>query len=155
MSDQELFAFPKKKTEKKPRKPMKRSLIVPKPVKYQKASISEEMLQNYIDEECLKRGFDSNHTPQCLYEFLASPSYTIDDEIKSFLKAHFFGRPDNEIRKNIDGTPYQLCYYVELKTDSPQSKLNANQKRFLKGKNFDVLRDHKSIIESLLKFEKY
>jgi len=144
------LAFPRKIKEKKKPSPLKA-----KPKKYKKASVSEEMLQNFAEEECVKLNLDFDHAPQELYHWLASPSDYCPEEVKSYLRRFYFGRNDLDITREIEGTPYYLGYRVELKTDSPQSKLRSTQKRYLKGKNFDVLRFKEEIKESLENFSKF
>ena len=144
------LAFPRKLKEKKAP-----STLKSKPKKYQKATISEEMLQNFAEETCVKLGLDYDHTPNELYEWLSSGIDYCPIEAKSYLKRFFFGRPDLDITKELEGTPYYLGYRVEIKTDSPQSKLRSTQKRYLKGKNFDVLRFKEEIQESFKKFSKF
>ena len=136
------LAFPRKAKGKKEPKPLRS-----KPTNYQKASVSEEMLQNFAEEEATRYALDCHHIPQELYQFLASSSLTLTKELKEFLCAFMYGRPDIELKKRIDGTPYNLSLYLELKTDSPQSKLRATQKRFLRGLNFETPRNKEEIKE--------
>jgi hypothetical protein len=131
----EGLAFPRKIKEKKAPSPLRS-----KPKKYQKASVSEEHLQNYAEEMCVRLGLDYDHTPSELYEWLSSGSEYCPPEALSYLKRYFIGRPDLVIEKNLEDTDYILTYKVELKTDSPQSKLRSTQRHYNKGKNFDVLR---------------
>lgn len=141
------LAFPRKAKGKKEPKPLRA-----KPTKYQKASVSEEMLQNFAEEEATRYALDCHHIPQEIYHFLASPSLTLTKELKEFLQAFMYGRPDIELKKRIDGTPYNLSLYLELKTDSPQSKLRATQKRFLRGLNFETPRSKQEIKEIFYNF---
>lgn len=150
--DDPALMFPRKRKPEKNRAPMQRSRIKAKPQKYQKGSIPEEQLQNFADEEAVRLGLDSNHVPQSIYSFLISDSLVIDEEIKSFLKKHFFGRPDCELRKNIEGTDFQLVFQAELKTDSKQAKLTARQREYLRGTNFGVLRSKTDIKEKFKEF---
>ena len=143
------LAFPRKEKTKKAPKPLRA-----KPKQYVKASVSEEMLQNFADEEATRYALDCHHIPQELYQFLASPSLTLSKELKEFLKSYMYGRPDIELKKRLDGMPYNLSLYVELKTDSPQSKLRSTQKRFLKGLNFEVPRSKAEISELFKEFSK-
>ena len=146
----EGLAFPRMVKDKKAPSPLKS-----KPKKYQKATISEELLQNFAEEQCVKLGLDYDHTPQELYHWLASPSEVCPIEAKSYLKRFFIGRPDLVIEKNLEGTDYILTYKVELKTDSPQSKLRSTQRHYNKGKNHDVLRFKEEIKESIKDFAEF
>tara|TARA_R110001599_G_scaffold2627_6_gene14247 strand:- start:12921 stop:13442 length:522 start_codon:yes stop_codon:yes gene_type:complete len=146
----EGLAFPRKLKEKKTPSPLRS-----KPKKYQKATISEEHLQNHAEETCIKLGLDYDHTPQELYHWLASPSDVCPIEAKSYLKRFFIGRPDLVMEKNLEGTDYILTYKVELKTDSPQSKLRSTQRHYNKGKNHDVLRFKEEIKESIKHFSEF
>jgi hypothetical protein len=145
------LAFPRK--EKKKKAP---SYLKAKPKKYQKASVSEEMLQNYAEESCVKYNLDYNHTPSIVYEFLASSSMTMTPEIKSYLIELLVGRPDLVIEKRLEGTDFTLSLNLELKTDSPQSKLRTTQKRYLRTRNHVIARDKEEInapIKELSEFE--
>jgi hypothetical protein len=44
---------------------------------------------------------------------------------------------------------------MELKTDSPQSKLRGTQKRYLRGKNFLIPRSKEEIKEALKEFNDF
>ena len=144
------LAFPRKLKEKKAPSPLRS-----KPKKYVKASVAEEMLQNYAEEACLKHGLDYEHIPQDLYHFLGSQGLTINEEIKSFLIKHFVGMPDLMIEKKLEGSDYMIKLNLELKTDSPQSKLRTTQKRYLKGKNFLVARSKEEIQEAIQELKEY
>lgn len=146
----EGLAFPRKIKEKKAPTPLRS-----KPKKYQKASISEEMLQNYAEETCLQYALEYDHAPQELYHWLSSPSDYCPEEVKSYLKKYFFGRPDLVIKKRLDDCDYNLVLEMELKTDSPQSKLRSTQKRYLRGKNFLVPRSKEEIKEALKEFNDF
>jgi len=146
----EGLAFPRKIKEKKAPSPLRS-----KPKKYKKASVSEEMLQNYAEEECTRFALDFDHAPQELYQWLSSPSDYCPEEAKSYLKNYFFGRPDLVIKKRIDGCDYNLVLEMELKTDSPQSKLRSTQKRYLRGKNFLVPRSKEEIKEAIADFQDF
>jgi hypothetical protein len=146
----EGLAFPRKIKEKKVPSPLRS-----KPKKYQKASISEEMLQNYAEEECTRFALDFNHAPQELYHWLSSPSDYCPEEAKSYLKRYFFGRPDLVIKKRVDGSDYNIVLEMELKTDSPQSKLRGTQKRYLRGKNFLVPRSKEEIQKAIKEFNEF
>ena len=50
---------------------------------------------------------------------------------------------------------YNLVLEMELKTDSPQSKLRSTQKRYLKGKNFLVPRSKEEIKEAIEDFQDF
>tara|TARA_R110000868_G_scaffold112527_2_gene302992 strand:- start:19549 stop:20109 length:561 start_codon:yes stop_codon:yes gene_type:complete len=138
------LAFPRK--EKKKKEP---SYLKAKPKKYQKASVSEEMLQNYAEEACIKHNLDYDHTPSIVYEFLASSSMTLTPDIKSYLMELLVGRPDLVIEKRLEGTDYTLLLNLELKTDSPQSKLGTNQKRYLRIRNHAIARNKLEINEAI------
>jgi len=146
----EGLAFPRMVKDKKAP-----STLKSKPKKYQKASVSEEMLQNYAEEMCTRFALDYDHAPQELYQWLSSQSDYCPEEAKSYLKNYFFGRPDLVIKKRIDGCDYNLVLEMELKTDSPQSKLRSTQKRYLKGKNFLVPRSKEEIKEAIEDFQDF
>lgn len=146
----EGLAFPREIKEKKAPSPLRS-----KPKKYQKATISEEMLQNFAEEECLKYALDFDHAPQELYHWLSSPSDYCPEEAKSYLKKYFVGRPDLVIKKRLEGSDYNIVLEMELKTDSPQSKLRSTQKRYLRGKNFVVPRSKEEIQETIKKFDDF
>jgi len=144
------LAFPRNIKGKKAPSPLRS-----KPKKYKKASESEEMLQNKAEEACIKRNLDYDHTPQIVYEWLLSGSEYCPPEIISYIKKLLWGRPDLELIKKIEGTDFMLLGLLELKTDSPQSKLRATQKRFLKGKNFGIARDKAEITQFVEDFNNF
>lgn len=144
------LAFPRHEKKKKAPSPLRS-----KPKKYKKASVSEEMLQNYAEEACVKYNLDYNHTPSIVYEFLASSSMTLTPEIKSYLMEFFIGRPDLVIEKRLEGTDFTLSLNLELKTDSPQSKLRTTQKRYLRTRNHAIARDKAEINESIKDFSDF
>jgi hypothetical protein len=146
----EGLAFPRKIKEKKAPSPLRS-----KPKKYKPASVSEEHLQNYAEETCVRLGLEADHAPQELYHWLVSNSDYCPEEVKSYLRRFYYGRNDLDITKELEGTNYYLGYRVELKTDSDQSKLRSTQKRYLKGKNFDVLRFKEEIKESIKEFDDF
>jgi len=147
--------FPRKRKPEKTRAPMKRSQLKANPKKYKGGSVPEERLQNFADKEALLLGFDTNHIPQSMYRFLISDSLVIDEELKSFLKKQFFGRPDCEIRANIPNTPYQMILQAELKTDSEFASLTPKQKEYLRHTNFELLTSKDQISQSFKKFSVY
>ena len=144
------LAFPRNIKGKKAPSPLRS-----KPKNYKKASVSEEMLQNYAEEACIKYNLDYNHTPSIVYEFLASSSLTLTPEIKAYLIEFFVGLPDLVIEKRLIGTDYTLVLNQELKTDSPQSKLGTNQKRYLRTRNHVVDRDKAAIYASIKNFNDF
>ena len=144
------LAFPRNIKGKKAPSPLRA-----KPKKYQKASVSEEMLQNYAEEACIKHNLDYDHTPSIVYEFLASSSMTLTPEIKKYLIELLVGRPDLVIEKRLVGTDYTLMLNLELKTDSPQSKLGTNQKRYLRIRNHAIARDKLEINEAVEDFNDF
>lgn len=146
----EGLAFPRKIKEKKSPSPLRS-----KPKKYIKASVSEEMLQNFAEEECISGALDYDHAPQDLYHWLSSQSDYCPEDIKDYLRKQYFGRPDLIIKKKIEGCEYNLVLEMELKTDSPQSKLRTTQKRYLKGKNFIVARSKEEIKASIKEFQEF
>lgn len=146
----EGLAFPRHTKKKKKASPLRA-----KPKKYKKASVPEEMLQNYAEEACVKYNLDYNHTPSIVYEFLASSSLTLTPEIKAYLIEFFVGLPDLVIEKRLIGTDYTLVLNQELKTDSPQSKLGTNQKRYLRTRNHVVDRDKAAIYASIKNFNDF
>jgi len=144
------LAFPRHEKKKKEPSPLRS-----KPKQYKKASVSEEMLQNYAEEACIKHDLDFNHTPSIVYEFLASSSLTLTPEIKAYLIELLVGRPDLVIEKRLIGTDYTLVLNHELKTDSPQSKLGTNQKRYLRTRNHTIDRDKEGIDETINDFKNF
>jgi hypothetical protein len=144
------LAFPRH--EKKKNKP---SPLRSKPKNYKKATVSEEMLQNYAEEACVKYNLDYDHTPSIVYEFLASSSMTLTPDIKSYLMELLVGRPDLVIEKRLEGTDYTLSVNLELKTDSPQSKLGTNQKRYLRTRNHVIDRDKAGINATIKNFSDF
>ena len=146
----EGLAFPRKQKKKK-----EPSYLKSNPKKYQKASVSEEILQNYAEEECTKYALDYDHAPQEVYHWLSSPSDYCPAEVKSYFKNLLFGMPDLIIEKKLDGTDFTLSLKMELKTDSPQSKLRSTQKRYLKGKNFIITRSKDEIKEAIEDFSDF
>ena len=145
------LAFPRKEKKKKAPSPLRA-----KPKKYQKATIPEEMLQNFAEEACVKYNLDYDHTPSIVYEFLASSSMTLTPEVKTYLMEFFIGRPDLVIEKRLEGTDFTLSLNLELKTDSPQSKLRTTQKRYLRTRNHAIARNKEEInkpIKDLKDFE--
>jgi hypothetical protein len=144
------LAFPRHEKKKKAPSPLRS-----KPKKYQKATVSEEMLQNQSEEACIKHNLDYDHTPQEVYQWLLSGSEYCPPEIIAYIKKLLWGRPDLELLKKIEGTDFMLLGLLELKTDSPQSKLRATQKRFLKGKNFGVARDKEEINQFVEDFNNF
>ena len=146
----------KSKTPLKAKKGLSRGgALKAKSKKYQKATVPEAKLQNHADQEILKLGYEHNHIPPIVLQFLNSKSLRCDEEIKEFFRKFLYGRPDNEIVKRLDGTPYNLCLYMEIKTDSEDSKLNANQRRKLKGMNFAVPRSYDEITNFVQDFHKF
>ena len=144
------LAFPRKEKKKKAPSPLRA-----KPKNYKKASIPEEMLQNYAEEACIKHNLDYNHTPSIVYEFLASSSMTLTPDIKKYLVELLVGRPDLVIEKRLLGTDYTLVLNHELKTDSPQSKLGTNQKRYLRIRNHMIDRDKEGIDATIKDFKDF
>jgi len=146
----EGLAFPRTIKEKGGPKPLRS-----KPKKYQKASVSEEHLQNFAEEMCVRSNLDYDHVPQVVYEWLSSKSEYCPPEVLPYLRSHFYGRPDMTIEKKVEGTDLTLSLLMEIKTDSDQSKLRTTQKNFLRGKNFVVPRSKEEIKEVIKEFEDF
>lgn len=146
----EGLAFPRYEKKKNAKSPLRA-----RAKKYIKASVSEEMLQNRAEQECTRFALDYDHVPQELYTWLKSKSEYCPPESLSYLREHFYGRPDMTIERRIEGTDLTLSLFMEIKTDSPQSKLRGTQKTFLRGKNFVVPRTEEEIKDAIKDFNNF